>query len=41
MIEIMKNGELNPKKLTSNELEFMVDFKLRYYKRQLSEDKRR
>ena len=34
MIEIMKNGEINPKKLTTEELEIMVDFKLRYYLRE-------
>lgn len=36
MIELMKNGEINPKKLTSLEMEAIVDIKLDYYERELT-----
>jgi len=35
MIEIMRNGEINPKKLTKKELDVLVDMKLDYYKQVL------
>ncbi len=35
MIEIKDNGEIDVKKLTSKELEILVDMRLSYYKREL------
>jgi hypothetical protein len=35
MIEIKDNGEIDSKKLTTSELDCMVDMRLDYYKREL------
>ena len=35
MIEIMKSGEINPKKLTKSELDNLVEMRLNYYLREL------
>ncbi len=35
MIELMKNGEINPKKLTESEMDAIVDMRLAYHKSEL------
>ena len=35
MIELMKNGDINPKKLTESEMDVIVDMRLAYYKSEL------